>query len=61
MPLPECSVLWPTNHAEKGIDTVKKAAIDAKIIDLTGRDREEVARGTEPDRRDRRLNSCRAA
>ena len=31
MPLPECSVLWPTNRAEKGIDAVKKAAIDAKI------------------------------
>jgi hypothetical protein len=35
MPLPECSVLWPTNRAEKGIDAVKKAAIDAKIVDLT--------------------------
>jgi hypothetical protein len=26
MPLPECSVLWPTNRAEKGIDAVKKTA-----------------------------------
>ena len=23
MPLPECSVLWPTNRAEKGIDAAK--------------------------------------
>ena len=35
MPLPECSVSWPTNRAEKGIDAVKNAAIDAKIVDLT--------------------------
>jgi hypothetical protein len=35
MPLPECSVLWPTNRAEKGIDAVEKTAIDAKIVDLT--------------------------
>jgi hypothetical protein len=35
MPLPEFSVLWPTNPREKGIDAVKKAAIDAKIVDLT--------------------------
>jgi hypothetical protein len=35
MPLPECSVLCPTNRAEKGTDAVKKAAIDAKIVDLT--------------------------
>ena len=35
MPLPEFSVLWPTNRKEKGIDAVKKAAIDAKIVDLT--------------------------
>jgi hypothetical protein len=35
MPLPECGVLWPTSRAEKGIDAVKIAAIDAKIVDLT--------------------------
>jgi hypothetical protein len=23
MPLPKCSVLWPTNRAEKGIDAAK--------------------------------------
>jgi hypothetical protein len=34
MPLPECSVFWPTNRVEKGIDAVEKAAIDAKIVDL---------------------------
>jgi hypothetical protein len=46
MPLPECSVSWPTNRAEKGIDAVKNAAVDAKIFDLTPRDREELARRT---------------
>jgi hypothetical protein len=35
MPLPGCGVLWPTNHADKGIEAVKKAAIDANIVDLT--------------------------
>jgi hypothetical protein len=35
MPLPECSVISPTSRKEKGIDAVKKAAIDAKIVDLT--------------------------
>jgi hypothetical protein len=35
MPLPECSVFWPTNRREKGIDAAKKAAVDAKIVDLT--------------------------
>ena len=35
MRLPECSVLWPTNRAEKDIDAVKKAAVHAKIVDLT--------------------------
>ena len=35
MPLPECGVLWPTSRAEKGIDAVRKAAIDAKVVDLT--------------------------
>jgi hypothetical protein len=47
MPLPECGVLWPTSRAEKGIDAVRKAAIDAKIVDLTEEDREEVARRVE--------------
>ena len=35
MPSPECSVLWPTNRKEKGIDAVKNAAVDATIVDLT--------------------------
>jgi hypothetical protein len=35
MPPSECSVLWPTNRAAKGIDAVKKAAIDdATMVDL---------------------------
>jgi hypothetical protein len=40
MPLPEFGVLSPTNRKEKGTDAVKKAAIDAKIVDL----REETAK-----------------
>jgi hypothetical protein len=28
--------LWPPNRAEKGIEAIRKAAIDAKTVDLTG-------------------------
>jgi hypothetical protein len=35
MLLPAFSVISPTNPKEKGIDAVKKATIDAKIVDLT--------------------------
>jgi hypothetical protein len=47
MPLPECGVLWPTSREDKGIDAVRKAAIDASVVDLTEVDREEVARRVE--------------